>query len=27
VKRHRLGVAGMLGFFTMAVFLIDNSAL
>ncbi len=27
VKRHRLGVAGMLGFFTMAVFLIDNAAL
>lgn len=27
VKRHRLGVAGMLGFFTMAMYLIDNSAL
>ena len=27
VRRHRLGVAGMLGFFTMAVFLIDSSAL
>jgi hypothetical protein len=27
LKRHRLGVAGVLGFFTMAVFLIDNAAL
>ena len=27
VKRHRLGVAGMLGFFTMAIYLIDNAAL
>ena len=27
VRRHRLGVAGMVGFFTMAVFLIDSSAL
>lgn len=27
VKRHRVGVAGMLGAFTIAIFLIDNSAL
>ena len=27
VRRHRVGVAGMLGAFTIAIFLIDNSAL
>ena len=27
VKRHRVGVAGMLGAFTIAIFLIDNAAL
>ena len=27
VRRHRVGVAGMLGAFTLAIFLIDNSAL
>ena len=27
VKKHRLGVAGMIGAFTMAIFLIDNAAL
>ncbi len=27
VKRHRQGVAGMLGAFTIAIFLIDNAAL
>ena len=27
VRKHRVGVAGMLGAFTIAIFLIDNSAL
>ena len=27
VRRHRVGVAGMLGAFTLAIFLIDNAAL
>ena len=27
VRRHRVGVAGMLGAFTIAIFLIDNAAL
>jgi len=27
VRRHRVGVAGMLGAFSIALFLIDNSAL
>ena len=27
VRRHRVGVAGMLGAFSIAIFLIDNAAL
>ena len=26
VRRHRMGVAGMVGMFTIAMFIIDNSA-